>query len=142
MNGTVATLRNVLLVDDDKVTNLLHARLIKRSGLIDDIEIATDGLAALECLEARRDQQTPMPELILLDINMPRMDGFEFLVEYAQRSADFNAEETMIVMVSTSVLRADQDRAEADENVKGFISKPIGVEEIEGLVEQYQRRVA
>ncbi|WP_338469230.1 Protein-glutamate methylesterase/protein-glutamine glutaminase [Roseobacter fucihabitans] len=135
-------LRSVLLVDDDKVTNLMHMRLIRRSGLIDHVDVVTDGLAALEYLKEKRINGLPTPEMILLDINMPRMDGFEFLEDYASLSVKFRPVKPMIIMLSTSVLRADQDRAEADPNVYRFISKPIGADDIAGFVNQYQRFAA
>lgn len=134
MNIQPAFLKSVLLVDDDKVTNLMHARLIRRSGLVNSIEVATDGIAALQNLEERRVKGTPMPELILLDINMPRMDGFEFLERYGRDAAHVESTQTLIIMLSTSILHADQARAEADPNVHKFVSKPITISQIQSLV--------
>lgn len=132
------SLSTVLLVEDDKVTNLLHTRMIDRSGLVDHVDIATDGMAALEYLKVRTLKGAPLPEVILLDINMPRMDGFEFLQEYVKLDTDAQTVKPMIIMLSTSVLRADEERAEADPNVFRYISKPIHAEDIGEFVRQYQ----
>ncbi|MDW3222857.1 MAG: response regulator [Paracoccaceae bacterium] len=131
-------LGTILLVEDDTVTNLLHTRMIDRSGLVDHVDIATDGIAALEYLNDKTIKDAPLPEVILLDINMPRMDGFEFLQEYAKLDAAAQPVKPMIIMLSTSVLRADQERAEADPNVFRFISKPIHAEDIVVFVKDYQ----
>lgn len=138
----VTTLKKVLLVDDDKVTNLMHGRLIKHTGLVDEIDVATDGAAALEYLEARDAAGDPLPELILLDIHMPRMDGFEFLENYAFLPEQIRESSTLIIMLSTSVLRADHDRAEADPNVYAFVNKPVKSDDIVGFVQAYQDRLA
>ncbi|MCV3272695.1 response regulator [Roseobacter sinensis] len=137
---TQPALQRVLLVDDDKVTNLMHGRLIRRSGLIGQIDVATDGVAALEYLQARTDAGDGWPELILLDINMPRMDGFEFLESYAALPAECGRAETLIIMLSTSVLRADHARAEADPHVHAFVSKPLASDDIVRFVHAAQSR--
>ena len=126
-------LNRVLLVDDDKVTNLLHRRVFERSGLVGQIDVATDGLAALEYLQALEPDADPAPELIVLDINMPRMNGFEFLESYAQMPESLRAGQTIIV-VSTSMLNKDRARAEADPNVHRFASKPLAGADVEAFV--------
>jgi CheY-like chemotaxis protein len=131
--------RKVLLVDDDKVTNLLHTRLINRTGLVDQVDVAIDGQFALEYLqdiEARQDQQ---PELILLDINMPRMNGFEFLEAYAELPYVPSAQQ-IVVILSTSLLKSDHQRAESDPNVFKFANKPLHEDEIIGLVSEIKAR--
>lgn len=138
----MTSLKNILLVDDDKVTNLMHRRLIKHTGLIDEINVATDGAAALEYIEARDAAGDPLPELILLDINMPRMNGFEFLENYAVLPDQIRKSSTLIIMLSTSVLRADHDRATADPNVYAFVNKPVKSDDIVGFVQAYQDRLA
>lgn len=137
MTSAAPSLKKVLLVDDDKVTNMMHGRLIERSGLIAQIDVATDGVAALDYLRGTED----WPELILLDINMPRMDGFEFLDNYANLIAEGSDGKPVIIMLSTSVLRADLERAEADPNVHSFASKPMRGEDVAGFVEVCHARL-
>jgi len=133
-------IERVLLIDDDTVTNMLHSRVIKRSGLVDRIEVATDGQEALDILNRDIAAGGPLPELIFLDINMPVMSGFEFLEEYA--GLDISAEEQLvIVMLSTTLLPADHRRAEADPNVHSFCDKPLRLENLIETIEAYYQKV-
>ena len=100
----------------------------------------TDGVAALEYFEGNLLAGRQGPELILLDINMPRMCGFEFLEHYAKFPDDMRQRQ-MIVMLSTSSLRADQDRAQADPNVYQFKSKPVSVFDLKSFVTVCQARL-
>jgi len=137
----IKCLKKVLLVDDDTVTNLMHRRVMERSGLVEQIEVATDGLLAIDHLEAMRAQNGIQPELILLDINMPRMNGFEFLQAYAKLDPLPLAQQ-IIIMLSTSLLRADRSRAEADPNVHRFANKPVRLEDMLNFFEDYQKYAA
>ncbi len=132
-------LNRILLVDDDSITNMMHTRVIERSGRARAIEVATDGLSALEILKRDLENGDPLPELIFLDINMPRMGGFEFLEHYAKLSIAPDAP-LIIVMLSTSLLKADHDRAEADPNVHSFSDKPLRLERLLELIDAFQRR--
>lgn len=133
-------IERVLLIDDDTVTNMLHSRVIKRSGLVERIEVATDGQEALDILNRDIAAGGPLPELIFLDINMPVMSGFEFLEEYAK--LDISAEELLvIVMLSTTLLPADHRRAEADPNVHSFCDKPLRLENLIETIEAYYQKV-
>lgn len=130
MSGSV---NRILLVDDDTVTNLMHKRQIARHGLASEVDIATDGQSALDYLKRRADAGEPLPELIFLDINMPRMNGFEFLSAYGQLPERTRAGQR-IVMVSTSTLRQDCSRAEADPFVETYETKPLTGEDLIRIV--------
>jgi CheY-like chemotaxis protein len=136
---TLAPLNRILLVDDDAVTNMMHRRVIERSGRAHAIDVATDGAEALDLLRADLAQGRFLPELIFLDINMPGMGGFEFLEHYAKLHIGADAQ-LIIVMLSTSLLPADHRRAEADPNVHSFCDKPLRLEKLLELVEAFQSR--
>lgn len=123
----------LLLVDDDRVTNLMHKRQIARRGLARQVDVVTDGRAALDYLTVRVEQNASMPDLILLDINMPRMNGFEFLDGY--RPFSENPELTSkIIMVSTSTLQQDKERATGYPYVSGYETKPLGDQDLERII--------
>tara|TARA_R110002072_G_scaffold7573_10_gene41115 strand:+ start:4144 stop:4584 length:441 start_codon:yes stop_codon:yes gene_type:complete len=128
-------INTVLLVDDDEVTNIMHRRLIERSGRVRNVLVATDGKAALDILDQHGADDGLLPELIFLDINMPRMGGFEFLEEYATRGLG-DSGPMIIVMLSTSLMQSDHDRAEADPNVHSFSNKLIRSEMFLALVDE------
>ncbi|MFQ4139689.1 response regulator [Nodosilinea sp. PGN35] len=115
---------NVLLVEDDEVDVMNVQRAFKRNRIDNPLYIANNGLDALSMLRGEDDAPSSMPEhrrLVLLDINMPKMNGLEFLQELRQ---DESLKSTPVVVLTTS--DADQDRLEAYRlNVAGYILKPV-----------------
>jgi len=113
---------NFLLVEDDEVDIMNVQRAFSRSQIDNPLYIANNGLDALDML--RGTDSTAVPEhrrLVLLDINMPKMNGLEFLQELRQDEA---LKSTPVVVLTTS--DADQDRLEAYRlNVAGYILKPV-----------------
>lgn len=122
----------VMLVDDSSLDNMIHARVIKKSGLVEDIivfEYAEDALAHLKSADHGVD-------VILLDVNMPRMDGYEFLAEY-ERLADVQQAKTIIIMLSTSTRDEEADRAKQCPYVIDYHSKPLDVATVETIAEKF-----
>jgi CheY-like chemotaxis protein len=111
----------------------MHRRQISRRGLAEQVDVATDGLAALDYLRECATGDTEVPELILLDINMPRMNGFEFLDAYGELPTGLR-DRQRIVMVSTSTLRRDKARAEEYPFVTAFETKPLSDADLERIV--------
>ncbi len=126
-------LKCVLLVDDDEAVNFINEMVLKRVDVAERIDIAENGMEAIRYLEDRLEEGAPPPELILLDINMPGLNGWEFLEKYRQLKARLQRAAT-IVMLTTSSNPDDRLRAERIEEVKGFVSKPLTVEKMEEIV--------
>jgi CheY-like chemotaxis protein len=122
----------ILLVDDDATTNFINQHLLKRMQVSDEVLVALNGQEALGVLQDRYlDPEAACPSLVLLDINMPVMDGFTFLKAYNQLP-QAQREAIVIVMLTTSLLDADMMRAR-QLPVAGFLSKPLtraGVSEV------------
>jgi CheY-like chemotaxis protein len=135
VSDVCARLKRILLVDDDRVTNLMHQRQIVRQHLARFVDVATDGQSALDYLSGRIAAGEAQPELVLLDINMPRMNGFEFLLEYAKLPGDLHRSQC-VVMVSTSTLNRDRDRAQADPFVASYEVKPLTEIDFESIVDR------
>ena len=113
-------LDTVMIVDDSDVDLLLARRTIERSGLARNTLQFQYAEAALEHMAA---PDALMPSLILLDINMPRMDGFEFLEALEARfGASFAP---VVVMLTTSMNPDDETRAMSHPDVRGFRNKPL-----------------
>jgi CheY-like chemotaxis protein len=133
-------LRRILLVDDDETTNLLNKRLLSKMNVADNIDIAFDGLEALGFLVNKLESpngvvEFPKPDLIFLDVRMPVMDGFEFLLKYKDLSKDQMAK-TVIIMLSTSLRNEDITRAK-ELNVDDYVNKPLTESTINNVLERF-----
>lgn len=110
---------NVLLVDDDEIDVMNVRRAFKKGNIENPLFLAGDGLKALEVL---RDGTVPRERrLVLLDLNMPRMNGVEFLRELR---ADPELRTTIVVVLTTS--NEERDKVEVyNLNVAGYLVKPV-----------------
>lgn len=121
MNEPMAPSRfSVLLVDDDDVATEGVLRSFRKHGVLCTTVVAMDGLEALDILRGRHDsKRIDGPLIVLLDLNMPRMDGFQFLEELR---ADARLRGTVVFVLTTSSRDADRNRA-YNENVAGYMVK-------------------
>lgn len=121
----------IMLVDDNEIDLFLHEKLIRLSGISEHIVHFTTAKEALESLS----KNTVIPNIILLDIQMPEMDGFDFLNVYEQMN-HINKENTRIFMVSSSLDFGDISKAKANPLVAEFIKKPLNIKELKELLEK------
>lgn len=117
-----AKLLNVLLVDDDEIDVMNVQRSFVKNNIINPLYIAHNGLEALDLLRGHGDQSVPKERrLILLDLNMPKMNGLEFLREIRQ---DTDLRHLTVIVLTTSA--DERDKIEAyNLNVAGYIVKPV-----------------
>ena len=107
---------NLLLVEDDEIDIMAIHRFLKRANISNRLYVAKDGIEALEKL---RTGVIPTPYIVLMDLNMPRMDGISCLKEIR---ADENLKRTIIFILTTS--KDDQDKIDAyNYNIAGYIIK-------------------
>jgi CheY-like chemotaxis protein len=126
---------SVLLVDDDEINNFISIKLIKKALLNTEIMACLNGKFAIDQLsEIQRKDPAKLPDYILLDINMPIMNGWEFLDEYKRLNLD-PLGKSKIFIISSSVFSNDINKARSYPLVKDFISKPLNVEKIKELFE-------
>lgn len=112
---------NILLVEDDEVDIMNVQRAFKKNNITNPLYIARNGLEALEML---RDKIVPMPQIVILDLNMPKMNGIEFLQEIRQDQA---LKHISVFVMTTS--NEDSDKLNAyNLNVAGYILKPLSFE--------------
>ncbi len=131
----------VLLIDDDNINNFINERLIRKTNITDEIRIVLNGKEAIDYLTARQlHERKKSPELILLDINMPVMDGFEFLEAY-KRLELYDKESVIIVMLTTSANPSDTKRLD-DSGVAGYINKPLTESKLKEVMDYYFEQVS
>jgi CheY-like chemotaxis protein len=129
-------LSSVLLVDDDSTNNFLNELLLKSLNVTEHILVAENGTQALELIEHASNPDEPA--LILLDVNMPGLNGIQFLEAYrrlpqAQRNA------TVIIMLTTTMDARDLSRLD-ELNIAGLVSKPLTQEKIDSILQLHFQR--
>ena len=135
MNPNSSKTVSVLLVDDDEINNFISIKLIKKALINTDIMACLNGRFAIEQLiEIQEKDPSQLPDYILLDINMPIMNGWEFLDEYKRLNLD-PLGKSKIYIISSSVFSNDINKARSYPLVKDFVSKPLNVEKIKELFE-------
>lgn len=123
----------ILLVDDSHEDNKYHEIIIREMDIVHRIEFALNGLEALAFL--KKENQI-LPELIFLDINMPRMNGWEFMEEYKNLDAAQKAR-VVIMILTTSANPDDIKKAKEIEEITGFETKPLTREMMMGILNEH-----
>ena len=129
MNGNQKPV-NIMLVDDDEINNFITVKLIRKGFADAMISTFLNGRLAIDRLkDILTNEPEKTPDYILLDINMPVMNGWEFLEEYKNSNIDPDKKITIYIL-SSSVFSNDIDKAKSYESVANFISKPLNLESI------------
>ncbi len=125
----------ILLIDDNPADNEFHEIAIRRAGICDQIKVALDGFEALNYIRqsAVDSANFPTPDLIFLDVNMPGMNGFEFLEEYQKLDEEIKSK-LVIMMLTTSLNPDDELRAKTYTSLRGFMNKPLTTDTLLELI--------
>src|ERR1700760_672074 len=123
----------ILLIDDDEPTNFLNRLTLEQVGCTREIRVAQSGQEALHYLSSCGSAPPPRPDLIFLDINMPAMDGWEFLEKYRSLPPERKAD-IVLIMLTTSLNPDDERRTKAIPDVSGFENKPLSQQRLNHLL--------
>lgn len=120
-------MRRYLLIDDDDIISVIHPIIIKRVDPNADIELMREGTEALDYLRKLKEEGQTAPDIIFLDINMPLMNGFDFLSSLNDEEKSFLIN-TKIIMLSSTIDPRDTEKAKNFPQITDFITKPLNVE--------------
>lgn len=126
----------VLLVDDNEADNFLNKLIIKERDCAEKIVAVESGYDALDYLHSKESGEHPQPDIIFLDINMPGMNGFEFLEEYNKLPEDKKGR-VVVVMLTTSMNPDDLKKAESMGLVSGFKNKPLSHDALNEILKHH-----
>lgn len=129
----------VLLIDDNDIDNFINERMVKGCNYADVVYVNSSTRSAIEFLKnlAANPETQPslFPTVIFLDINMPILDGFQFLAELEKFDYEF-VKRLRVIMLTSSINPADQEKALKSKLVSGFLHKPLTEDALKGVAAQ------
>ena len=124
-------LKRFLLIDDSKATNFFNRKIIEKVGCVDEILVAENGKQALDYL-----QSDTLPEVIFLDINMPVMNGWEFISEYQKLDEKYK-DSIIVLMLGTELSEEEKKKVEAILEIKEYAQKMLSKEVVCNIITKY-----
>ena len=125
--------KKILLIDDDDINNYVTAKFIKKANIGETADTVLNGSRGLAYLDDCEKEAKTFPDLIIVDLSMPIMNGEEFLKEY---EATFwkKHQETKLVVITASIREEDKIQALSYQCISGFLSKPIDGDKLKELL--------
>lgn len=131
----------IALVDDDYIFRLTASKLLRFAQESVEVLQFQDGDEALRFLHEYASEESKLPDIILLDINMPNVDGWSFLLEFASLKNKLH-KDIVIYMVSSSIDPNEINRAKSNAAVKDYLVKPISREDYQKLLEDFSKQLS
>ena len=123
--------RKVLIVDDNEIDLFINQKVLEFNDFASEIVNLQSGQRAIDYLNEISEEE--IPDVILLDLNMPLVDGFRFLLEFSKMSAPIREKAAIIILTSSYNLR-DKEKIAVNPDVKLFLSKPLTDEKLEQII--------
>ena len=128
--------RKIMLIDDNEVDLKINSKIITISKLFDEIILCKSGEEGLSYLNRHIENEKDLPDFILLDIQMPEMDGFEFLEVFKMFPKPLK-DKCLIAILSSTLDFGDIKRAEASRYVVKLLRKPLFPKDLEEVLNRY-----
>jgi CheY-like chemotaxis protein len=122
--------KSIWIIDDDVIFKIIIQKLISKTKIFDNVETFSNGEEALIAIKNILNKKEQLPDIILLDIEMPIMDGWVFMSEISVFKHNFEEGKTSIFISSSSIAFDDKLKADKNPCIKGFLSKPITLENL------------
>lgn len=129
---------NLLIIDDDDISSFINVRVAQMCGLFEQIDTVHDGRDALDFFRSVCEGKAPAPDIILLDLNMPLINGFDFIRALKQLSFP-NKENVRIVVLTSSGLPHDIQQAR-NLGVDDYLIKPLTVNDLQNTIRTLRTR--
>lgn len=128
--------KKLFLIDDDEIFVYLTRKTIESTNKIDEIKVFNDGQEAVKFLKKNSTNTEELPDIIFLDLNMPVMDGWEFLEEYIILEPKFK-KRVILYLVSSTISPYDIERANSIGVVTDLLIKPLEKDRIIELLKNF-----
>lgn len=126
------TPKTFFLIDDDPIYQAVTKKIISKTQTPETITSFPNGLEALENLRKTANASEVLPDIILLDIDMPIMDGWDFMEHFNQIKPTLQ-KNIFVYIVSSSIASSDEQRAKSYSTISGYMSKPLTTEDIKKI---------
>lgn len=123
------TKKRIWVVDDDAIYQIIVNKIIQRSEMFSAIFSFKNGKDAIDAIHNSIQNKELIPDIILLDINMPIMDGWEFMEEMGFLKSQIS-KQIIIYIVSSSIAAEDKNKSKTYPDILGYLSKPITAEDL------------
>ncbi len=124
--------KKIWIIDDDPIYQIIMKKVVIKSNLFTNIQSYNNGKEAIESLKKNISSNEPFPDIILLDIEMPVLDGWGFMDEIAHLKEQINSK-LNIYISSSSIAIEDRERAKNNPNILGYMCKPISLEDLKKI---------
>lgn len=122
--------KSIWIIDDDSIYKFVIQKLLTKTELFENVKLFSNGEEASIALKKEINLMTQLPDIILLDIEMPIMDGWGFMSEIDVLKPKIAEKNIKIFMTSSSIASEDKVKVDNNPNIKGYLTKPITLEDL------------